>query len=108
MVAIIKFVEILFLLGAAYFSNSIFKFNRLNKAWLVLTISLLLMALNNIALIFLGSDYTENLEILNESFLPLLIAISLFWGLWSMKKSFEDFDVIDKESDKLLKSKKSN
>jgi len=104
---IVLLAELVALTLAAFFSHGIYKHNRLNKPWSILTFAIWLMVLKVLAQIF--GELSQNLEIissiqlLDNMFLELLIALSLFWALANMKSEFDNFEVIEKKSKKIAK-----
>ena len=87
-------------LGAACESYSIYKFNRLKKGWLSITGALILMAASSVfgLLIQEGSIATNpSIIALYTVWLPVLTALFLFAGIQSMLKSFESFDIVEKQ-----------
>ncbi len=93
-------VQIIVQLVAVYFSYVIYKYNRLNKAWLAITLALILMTIRRItaSAIEFGAfaNLSGPLQFVDRVGLPSLISILLLLGLWSMKNQFESFDVIEK------------
>ncbi len=91
---------------AAYLSYAIYKYNRLNKAWLAVTIAFVLIVFRRG--IGFATDFgllPELSKILKsvEGILLLVISLLYIWGFWSMKKSFETFDVIEKKVGEKIK-----
>jgi hypothetical protein len=101
---------------AAYLSYIIYKYNRLSKAWLAVTVAFVLIIFRR------GIGFISDFELLpewrfflktTESILLVVISLLYIWGFWSMKKNFESFEVVEKKvKDKInllgKKDKKSN
>ncbi len=102
-------LQILIQLGALYASYIIYKYNRLNKAWLAVTLALFLMTLRRVTalLIELGilTQLQGPIKFADSILLPFVISIFLFAGLINMKKQFETFDIIEKKIDNKLNKK---
>lgn len=90
---------------AAFFTYKIYQYNRLAKPWLAVVVAFLLMAVHPIL------NLLNELEIFaltggmlwaNSILLPLLVGVSITWGVWSMSKQFESFDVIEKNAAKKI------
>jgi hypothetical protein len=92
------FLQIIFQAIAAYFSFVIYRFNRLNKAWLFVTFALILMTFRRITASLIEfsliSNFSGTIALLDRIILPFLISIFLFLGLWAMLKNFESFEVV--------------
>lgn len=107
---LILIAEVIALIGAAKFSHGIYRHNRLNNPWRVMTIALSLMALTVISKLI--GELSGNMEIIStlqlfdNSFIELLIALSFFWALANMNSEFDDFDVIEKNSKNVAKKVK--
>ena len=87
-------------LAAACESYSIYKFNRLKKGWLSITGALVLMAASSVfGLLIQEGSIAANQPIiaLYTVWLPMLIALFLLAGIQSMLKSFESFDIVEKQ-----------
>ena len=87
-------------LGAAYCSYVIYRYNRLKKGWLSITGALMLMTASSVfgLLIQEGSIATNSSIIaLYTVWIPVLISLFLFTGIQSMMKSFESFDLVEKQ-----------
>lgn len=97
---ILGILQIVIQFVAAYFSFIIYKYNRLNKAWLAITVALAIIAFRRITAltIELGvfAELGGTIEFVDRILLPFVISVLLFGGLWSMKKSFESFEVVEK------------
>jgi len=98
------FVQFVLPLIAAYFSYVIYKHNRLATAWWAVTVALILLAFNRITAIinefnFLP-EFAGHVKLLDQVMFPLIISLLLIWGLWTMKKSFESFDVVERNISK--------
>ena len=104
---ILGFLQIILQALAAYFSYLIFRFNRLNYAWLSVTMALILMTFRRITalIIELGliPQMTGTISMVDRIILPTIISILLLIGLWSMFKNFENFDVVEKKVKKSIK-----
>lgn len=95
---------------AVYYSYKIYEFNRLNKGWLALTVALILMTFRRITALLIELSLLSNLSgwlaQTDRVILPTLISIFLLVGLYFMYKNFENFEVVEKEIKKIMKSKK--
>jgi hypothetical protein len=90
-----------------YISFEIYRYNRLNKSWLAVTTGLFLMVFRR-TLGFVA-DYTSNtgMKAMTKSIETgtlLLISLLLIWGFWSMLKSFQNFDIIQKKAEDKVKN----
>ena len=101
-------ISMLFLsLIATWLSYKIYKYNRLSRGWLSITLAFTLVAFSRIL------SFSEDLGIfleLNKSVLKiwdviLLILINILFitGLLSMLRSFESFDIVEKKVQEKLK-----
>jgi hypothetical protein len=91
---------------ATYLSYVIYKYNRVSKAWLAVTLAFLLIIFRR------SLGFAINLDLFTtlgptlksiENTLLLIISILYILGFWSMKKSFETFDIIEKKTRKKIK-----
>src|SRR3989344_3503151 len=86
---------------AAYFSYGVYRYNRLSKAWLAVTVAFILVILERcirfIADVGYFSDLKLTLDSLEGSIL-LIVSVLFIWGLSSMRKNFEKFDVVEKKA----------
>jgi len=97
---VVTTVSALLQLGAAYCSYVIYKYNRVKKGWLSITGAMILMAASSVfGLVIQGSSMAQNPAILSlySIWLPVLIALFMYMGIESMMKSFESFDVVEKQ-----------
>jgi len=99
--------QIALLLFAAYFAHRIYTFNRIANVWLAVPIALTLLAFRQTLTLF-KIDFLENLfgqfVILDTLFIPLLISIFLAQGMWVLAKSFENFDVVERNVEDKVKN----
>lgn len=86
---------------AAYLSYRIYVCNRLNKSWLAVTLAFLLIIIRrSIGFMISGKILPDWVGALQTAENTLLVVISVLyiWGFWSMLKSFENFDVVEKKT----------
>lgn len=93
-------LQILIQIVAIYFTYVVYKYNRLNKVWLSVTVALALMTVRRI--IALGIELeifanSEAIEFTDRALIPLAVSTLLLGGLWSMKRSFESFEILEKK-----------
>jgi hypothetical protein len=105
-------VQIIVQFVAAFFSYKIYTYNRLAKSWLAVVAALILMGFRRMTALLTQFNLIPDLEgsllWLDKILLPFLISILLVWGIWSMKKQFESFRVIeDKMTEKVKLFSKS-
>ena len=105
---ILEFIQIVVQFTAAYFSYVIYKYNRLCKAWLAVVVGLVLMAFRRVTALLIelsgAPTSTDPVRFLDRVLLPFAISVLLLWGLWSMKKNFESFEVVEKRVSEKVKS----
>ena len=85
---------------AAYLSYEIYRYNRLSKAWLAVTVAFILIIFRRaIGFATEAGVWLEYRPVLKfvESVLLILISVLYILGFWSMKRSFETFDVVEKK-----------
>ncbi len=96
----VSIISIIASIMAAYYGVTIYKYNRLNKGWLgvpaATTIAILARALPSLRDFGFVSLSAQDFQLLNYSVL-ITTSILAAWGLWSMKKSFESFDIVEKK-----------
>jgi hypothetical protein len=111
MTSVLVIVQIVLQFSAVYLSFVIYRYDRLSKAWLALTIALFFMGLRRLytlgtELNVLGSP-ADTLGVVDRIVLPIFVSAFLAWGLWSMKNDFERFEVVQKAAaDKAAKFKR--
>lgn len=112
---VIGMVSLIGQLIAVWMAYRIYRHNRVNKGWLAIVAALGVMLLRRFTSLALllglgGADYTETLRLWDRSLIPLIVTVLLLIGIWSMKKSFDSFAVVERQTiDKvgsLLMSKK--
>lgn len=104
----IQIYSLILLTVSAYLSYVIYKFNRLSKGWLGVTLAISISPVR----IFVGilgniydlSSLSPVLYVLDRGLITALIATLLIVGLWSMKKNFESFEIIEKKVKEKVKS----
>ncbi len=105
---ILELIQIVVQFTAAYFSYVIYKYNRLYKAWLAVVVGLVLMAFRRVTALLIelsrAPASTDPVRFLDRVLLPFTISVLLLWGLWSMKKNFESFEVVEKRVSEKVKS----
>lgn len=100
-------IQIIIQFIAAFFSYKIYTYNRVAKPWLAVTVAFILMGFRRITALLTGFGYLPNLEglllWLDRILLPFLISVFLVWGIWTMLKQFESFDVIERKMTEKMK-----
>ena len=109
---ILRIVYILIQLAAVHYSYIIYRYNRLHNQWLAVTVALMLMACQGVLALIAQLEWMPELtylvQVLNEVTLPLIISLFLLAGIWSMKRNFEKFDIVDNRMrDKIRKFNES-
>lgn len=98
---------------AAYFAYTIFRYNRLSKAWLAVVIALVVIGFNGIGELYIQLDLFPQLsgtiQFITLALLPFTFSVLLVWGMLSMKKNFDHFEILEKKYSEKAKyfSKKS-
>jgi putative Mn2+ efflux pump MntP len=90
---------------AAYISYLVYKHNRLKTAWLAITAAMALMVLRRtIRFIADTGGYPDLNDLLITASWAIVLATSilLIIGLWSLKSSFERYDLVEKRAEKKL------
>lgn len=87
---------------AALHSFLVYKSSRLSRAWLAVTYGMILFSIDRLIV------FSDEFGIFNDliptvlktwsGVLVLLATGLLIWGFWSLRHSFETFDVIEKKS----------
>ena len=98
---VIGVISILGSLISAYFSYEIYKYNRLSKAWLSVSTAFVIMVFLRIVTFTLEFDlFPQLLNFLRliGDILFLVISGLYIWGFWSMKKNFENFEIVEKKT----------
>jgi len=110
-ITFLSFTQIALLLIAAYFAHRIYTFNRIANVWLAVPIGLGLLAFRQTLILF-KIDFLENLYgqfiVIDTVFVPLMISILLAGGMWVLVKSFENFDVIERDVEDKVKNFSKN
>jgi len=106
---IVGILSILLSVVAAWYSYEIYKSNRLTKGWLAVTLAFVIMIIRRVIGFFSG-DYPD-LEVRNymkmtEFVLQIVISLLYIYGFWVMKKRFENFDVVENETETKIKKLK--
>ena len=90
----------------AYLSFDIYRYNRLNKAWLAMTLGFLLVILHQFFVFGYESEWLSHVgeEILNGWTLITMLTFIGLWifGFWHMRKSFAQFKVMGEQADEKL------
>ena len=108
----VEFASVFVLMVAVHYSYIIYKYNRIHTPWLAVTVALGLMTFQNITFLLIDMGYLSEYaipQVMSRITLPLLIAVFLAAGLYTMKQNFEKFDFIDSKAvDKAKKFNSSN
>lgn len=91
----------------AYLAYGIYRHNRLSKAWLMVVVAFVLIIFRRTLGYAMDMGYLADLKVaLKEIEGVLLLVISVLYiiGFWSMKKNFENFDVIEKKTKEKIKA----
>ena len=101
--AIISLISIASLVFAAYCAYKIYEYNRLSTGWLAMVLAFVLLVFSRIICVPDDFDILKGINpaVLKawEIILALFIGILFIAGMCSMKKSFENFDVIEKQAE---------
>ncbi len=85
--------------AAAFLSYEIYRYNRLDRAWLAVTAAFILIVFRRSigAALQLGffPQFNAMLQPV-ESVLLVVISALYIWGLWAMWKRFETFEIVEK------------
>jgi hypothetical protein len=103
----IAVVSLITQLAAAYYSYVIYTYHRLSKGWLAVSVALLVLAFRSVTSLLLVFGLFEGdglLEALDLLVLPILIGGLLLVGVWSMKKNFDLFEVVEKKTKEKAKT----
>lgn len=90
---------------AAYISYLVYKHNRLKTAWLAITAAITLMVLRRVLRFISETGQYPDLNdlLITASWVTVLaISVLLIIGLWSLKGSFERYDLVEKRAEKKL------
>lgn len=110
---IIAMTIMLLQFGAAYFSFVIYRYNRLSKDWLAVTIALWILGVRGVITLFsivipeqatIPQWFTVYLSTFDTFTLAFTVSILLFFGLRAMKRNFESFDILEKKTKEKIKS----
>lgn len=90
-------------IAAVWLAYCIYRHNRLNTSWLAIVLALGIMALRRITSLVLllssrGADYAALFRLLDKSILPAIVTVLFLIGMWGMKKSFDNFAVVEKDT----------
>ena len=103
---IIGVFQVIFQIAAFYFAYNIYNYDRLNRSWLAITLALAIMTwwrVAALALEVLQVTPPSNLELVERTFLPLLVSLLFLMGMVSLNSKFESFDLMQKETDLHIK-----
>ncbi len=93
-------LQIIIQIVAAYFSYKIYKYNRLSKAWLAVFLALIVMTFRRFTALAINlgvlKQFSGSIQFIDSIGLPFIISVFLLIGLWSMSRSFENFEVVEK------------
>lgn len=93
---------------AAYFAYVIYKYNRLARGWMNVVFALVVIGFNGIFALYVQLDlfpqYAGLIQFITLAALPFLFSINLVWGMLSMKRNFENFEVLQRHSEQKAKS----
>jgi hypothetical protein len=89
-------------LMAAFFAWRIFLFNRMDRGWIAIVFAMVLMAARRVLNLFLQAGFISPMPIFSEmdTWIQLLISVSVVTGMYSMYKSFEGFAIVDAKATK--------
>jgi hypothetical protein len=93
---VLHITQAVLFLTVAVFSYKIYQFNRLSKAWLGVTVGLVLLAVNQ--LLFLLNDALW----IAQTGGPFVVAVVLTWGMHATLKQFESFSFVEREAAKKI------
>ena len=98
---VLQLVSFIMSLFAIYFSYKIYQFNRLRKAWLAITVAMTFLSIRRFIGVLDLSNFVDGLpkiiDIIDRPIIPFITMTLLVIGLYSMKKSFETFDIVGKK-----------
>lgn len=93
-------MQIVLQVVATFFAFRIYSFNRLNRAWLAVALAFSLTAAARVitfSMRTLDISRLTTTDLLDSVVLPFAISSLLFLGMWSMKRNFESFEVVEKK-----------
>ena len=101
---IINIMSVIIAFIALVLVYKIHTFNRLSNGWLTLAIGLGFVVIRRILVLassvgWLSSEWSSKITII-DTYLYLITITLYVIGLWSMYKSFESFDIIEKRKSK--------
>ncbi len=79
-----------------WFAYKLYRFNRLSFGWIAFIVAFIVQVIRRGFQIYYDSFNLVMNSLLDRS-LMLLISLLLFVGLWSMLKSFENFEIVEKK-----------
>lgn len=101
--AIVSLISIVGLAFAAYCAYKIYEYNRLSTGWLAIVLAFVMLVLSRIICISGDLDILKGVSpaVLKawDVILILFTGILFITGMCSMKKSFENFDIIEKQAE---------
>ncbi|MFH1056071.1 MAG: hypothetical protein V1744_08270 [Candidatus Altiarchaeota archaeon] len=100
-------LSVLCSITAAYLSYGIYRHNRLNKPWLAVTMAFILTIFHQTVGLIPYEALLPNLKTVVKNFegiLLLIISLLFVWGLWSMKLSFERYELLEKKTKEKVKA----
>ncbi|MBS3164338.1 hypothetical protein J4439_02815 [Candidatus Woesearchaeota archaeon] len=103
---VLGFGQIILQIAAAYFSYSIYRFNRLGKGWLLVTAAVIIMTLRRLTALGLEMKLltaSGTFQFIDRFVLPSSISVFLLLGLLSMYRNFESFDVVERKTGEKIK-----
>lgn len=93
---------------AAYFAYVIYKYNRLAKGWMNVVLALVIIGFNGIFALYVQLDlfpqYAGLIQFLTLAVIPFVFSVNLVLGMLSMKRRFENFEILQRHSERKAKS----
>lgn len=100
--AIVSVIAFLGLVIAAYLSYRVYSFNRLNERWLAMVLGFIAAAMSRSfglgARLGWFPDLHPSLLDIWAEMMIVIASILFITGMWSMMRSFETFEVIEKRT----------
>lgn len=107
---ILNVVNLIGICGIIYLSYRIYRYNRLSPGWLTLTLGYTVALIRNLVLFLpdFNAAATANADAfkLGSGILLVVTLLLINGGLWSMKKRFETFDIIEKRVKRAVHQKR--
>lgn len=92
--------DFLLQLAAAFFSWRIYTFHKLSKAWLLVPVGFIFMAMRRLlALSYAQGYFTDSvlsIQFIDSIIIPFVISVLLVFGIWAMYHSFQNFALTEK------------